>query len=345
MKVATSYGQRKDRRAELADFDNGTKLEKNALKEVIVATTKQNIRGIIPATIFCCDDRGKLSSELLERHLTYLIEAGVDGIFVNGTTGEGAVLSIEEKTEVMRQTARIGDGRVPLYGVCLQPSTDAVVEEIRVMADLGASFASAVPPYYYLPSQEAIMVHFTRIADSSPIPVILYNIPQNTHSPMTVDTVVALSKHPNIVGIKDSSGNFADFNRMLLATDPSEFACVQGEDLLDGASFAIGASGVVTGLGNIRIEHYIEMYRASQRGDRATILGLQKRIYDFAEIVWRLPGKAIPAIKAGAEVVGRGNRRMRVEGLTLTPQEFEKVREVLQAAGVLEHRSLGSTAP
>lgn len=301
-----------------------------------MATTKHGIRGIIPALIFCNDDRGRLSQETLERQVSYLVEAGVDGIFVNGTTGEGAVLSVDEKAEVMRQTAKIAGGRVTLYGVCLQPATDPVVEEAKLMADLGASYVAAVPPYYYQPSQEGIVAHFSRIADASPVPVMIYNIPQNTHSPMTVETVLELSKHPNIVGIKDSSGNFVDYHRILLATDPAEFACVQGEDLLDGAALAIGAPGVVTGLGNVRVEHYLEMFRAAEQGDLATIFGHQKRIYEFAEVVWRLPGKVIPAVKAAAELLGRGNRRMKVEGLTLSPEEVEVVRQVLQSAGALD---------
>lgn len=309
-----------------------------------MATTKNKIRGVIPAVIFCSDNQGKPSPDILQRQLNYLLDAGVDGIFVNGTTGEGAVLSVDEKAEIMRKVAEVADGRTTLYGVCLQPSTDAVVAEVKLMADLGASYVAAVPPYYYPPSQDAILTHFTRIADSSPVPVIMYNIPQNTHAPMSVDTVLTLSKHPNIAGIKDSSGNFADFNRILLCTDPEEFACLQGDDLLDAASFAVGAPGVVTGLGNVCIEHYIEMDRASRRNDLPAVFGLQKRIYDFAEMVWKLPGKVIPAIKAAAELLGRGNKRMKVEGLTLTSREVEQVREVLKTAGVLPARSGGAAA-
>lgn len=235
----------------------------------------------------------------------------------------------------MRQTARIANSKVPLYAVCLQSSTDAVVEEVHAMADLGASFVAAVPPYYYPSTQEAILVHFSRIADTSPVPLILYNIPQNTHAPMSVETVLELSNHPNIVGIKDSSGNFASFHRTLMETDPASFSCIQGEDLLDAASFAVGAPAIVTGLGNVCIEHYVEMHRAAKSGDRTKMLELQRRIYAIAKIVWKLDGKAIPAIKAAAELLGRGNRRMKVEGLTLKPNEVETVRGVLVEAGVL----------
>lgn len=300
-----------------------------------MATTKKEIRGVIPAMTLCSDDRGRLSPEILERQLGYLLDAGVDGVFINGTTGEGAVLSVDEKTWIMRESARITNGRVPLYGVCLAPSTEMVMEETKIMADLGAAFVAAVPPYYYPAMQEAILVHFRSIADASPLPVMIYNIPQNTHAPMTVETVVELSRHPNICGIKDSSGNFVNFHRILLSTDSERFACVQGEDLLDAASFAVGAPGVVTGLGNVRIEHYIEMYRAASSGDRTKLFELQKRIYEIARIIWTVDGKAIPAIKAATELLGRGNRRMKVEGLTLTPHEVEKVREVLTAAKVL----------
>lgn len=300
-----------------------------------MATSKRAIGGVIPAVILCNDEKGRPSKEVLERQLSYLLGGGVDGIFVNGTTGEGAVLSREEKAEVLRLTAGITGGRVPLYGVCLQPGTEAVVEEVKLMADLGAAYVAAVPPYYYPATQDAVRLHFTRIADSSPVPLMLYNIPQNTHAPMSVDTVVELSRHPNIVGIKDSSGNFADFNRVLLSTDPSSFSCVQGEDLLDAASLSVGAPGIVTGLGNVRIEHYVEMYRAASAGESTKTLELQRRIYAIARIIWETGGKVIPAIKAAAELLGRGNRRMKVEGLTLGPEEVERVRALLADAGAL----------
>lgn len=293
------------------------------------------VRGIIPAIIFGNDESGRVSEKMLGRQIDYLLEAGVDGIFMNGTTGEGAVLATEEKAEVVRIAQRRVNGRVPLYGVCLQPSTDAVVREIKVMADLGVAAVSAVPPYYYAAPQEVIKAHFRRIADESPLPVVLYNIPQNTHSPMTVDTVLELAKHPNIVGIKDSSGDFPSFNKMLLLTDPESFACVQGEDMLDAAALLVGSPAVVTGLGNVLIEHYVEMYRSAQTGDRAKVMDFQRTIYSIAKIIAVSGGQVIPPIKAAAELLGRGNRRMRVEGLTLADRQVDAVRSVLKEVGAL----------
>lgn len=300
-----------------------------------MSNEKIKIRGVVPAMIMGNDERGRISQEMVERQLDYFLEAGVDGVFMNGTTGEGAVLASEEKAEIVRIAQKRVDGKIPLYGVCLQPSTETVIKEIHMMADLGVAAVSAVPPYYYAAPQEVIKAHFRRIADESPLPVILYNIPQNTHSPMSADTVIELSKHPNIIAIKDSSGDFPSFNRMLLSTDPENFACVQGEDSLDGASLLIGSPGVVTGLGNVRIEPYVEMYRAAQSNDRRKVLDLQRTIYAYAKIIPASGGQVIPAIKAAAELLGRGNRKMRVEGLTLTDAGVEEVRKVLKEAGAL----------
>ena len=293
------------------------------------------IQGVIPALVLCNDDKGRISRSHMERQLGYLLESGIHGVYLNGTTGEGAVLSSEEKGEIVRMARSIIGDRIPIYAVCLQPSTDAVIREAKAMADCGAACVAAVTPYYYPASQQALVGHFTRIAEESPLPLMLYNIPQNTHCPIAPETVIALAAHRNIVGIKDSSGNFAGFHRMLLSTDPAWFSCVQGDDMLDAASFLIGAPAVVTGLGNVRVEHYVEMFNAAQAGDRERMFELQRRTYAVAGIIAAAGGRTIPAIKAAVEILGRGSRAMRIESLSLGDAEVAEVQRALEAAGAV----------
>ncbi len=300
-----------------------------------MAIAKIQVRGVIPAIVLGNDASGAVSEEMLSRQIEYFLAAGVHGMYMNGTTGEGAVLSTEEKAEVVRIAMKVVGGKIPLYGVCLQPSTDAVIHEAKVMADLGVACIAAVPPYYYASSQDVIKKHYLKIAEESELPVMLYNIPQNTHAPVTAETIIELSRHPNIVGIKDSSGDFRNYNRILLATDSSEFACVQGEDGLDAAAFLIGSPGVVTGLGNVSIEHYLAMYRAAEAGNRAEVLEHQKTIFRIAEIIPAAGGAVLPAIKAAVELLGRGNRRMKVEAMTLSEEHVASVRRVLEQEGLL----------
>lgn len=300
-----------------------------------MATAKIEIKGVIPAIILGVEQSGAISEGLISRQLEYLLDAGVHGIFMNGTTGEGAVLTTEEKAEVVRIAMKVVGERIPLYGVCLQPSTEAVCREAKVMADLGVACIAAVPPYYYAASQEVIRKHFLKIADESSVPVLLYNIPQNTHTPMAAETVIELAGHPNIAGIKDSSGDFRSYCRILLSTDPSEFSCVQGEDGLDAASFLVGAPGVVTGLGNVSVEHYLSMFRAAGAGNRTEVLEHQRTIFRIAEIIPASGGAVIPAIKAAAELLGRGDRRMKIEAMTLSDDGVASVREVLEGAALL----------
>lgn len=301
----------------------------------ITNKSAQAPHGVIPALIFCNDEEGRISTEAIERQLSYLIDAGIDGIFVNGTTGEGAVLSQQERTSVFRAVDRMVRGRIPLYAVSLQPSTEAVIEEIKLMADLGASYAAAVAPYYYSADQEATTRHFLGIADASPLPLLIYDIPQNTHTPLRSETVLTLSAHGNIIGMKDSSGDFGKFHQVLLCTQSEAFACLQGDDMLDAAALSVGAPGMVTGLGNVRIEHYVEMYRAAKDGETDCVMNQQRRIYEIVQIIKRVGGKGIPAIKAGAELFGRGNRRMKIEGLTLTSEEVEIIKATLREVGAL----------
>jgi 4-hydroxy-tetrahydrodipicolinate synthase len=133
----------------------------------------------------------------------------------------------------------------------------------------------------------------------------------------------------NIGGIKDSSGDFMAFSQGVHADYPADFAWIQGEDLLDGPSLLIGAQGMVTGLGNVWIEPYIMMYQAARAGDAAEVKRAQQQINALYEIIPAAEGQVIPAIKAGAALLGRSAPTMKLPGLTLRTDQIERVKHVL----------------
>lgn len=287
------------------------------------------VSGVIPALITPFTETGAIDFDLFDKHVEYLSCAGVQGLFVNGTTGEGAYLTTAEKRETFQHVKQITHGRQFLCAACLQPSTELVLQEMRQFDALEPDFMVTVTPYYYGASQDVIYQHYVTIAAQSPVPVIVYNIPSRTHNPITLDTIFKLAQVDNIAGVKDSSGDFAVFSRGVYANADPAFAWIQGEDYLDGPAFLVGADGIVTGLGNVWIEPYVAMYEACKSHNSAGIHQAQQQINALYEIIQRVGGKTIPAIKAGAAYFGRSTARMKIPGLGLDPTEIEQVKDVL----------------
>ena len=294
-------------------------------------TTRDNnqLKGVIPAIITPMDQQGKIDYRLLEKQAAYLSEAGVHGFFVGGTTAEGAYLSTEEKREVFNVVRRVTGGKQLLCAAYIRPSTAEVLGEMHALEATAPDYVVAVTPYYLSMRQEDILEHFRRIAAVTPVPLILYNIPGNTHNPIELETVRELAREKNIAGIKDSTGNFIGFSRGVLGENPEGFVWIQGEDYLDGPSLMIGCHGIVTGLGNARIEPYVRIYRAAQEGDWQTVRECQARINELYGII-RLCGNPIAAAKAASELAGRGSRWMRQRSQSLTDGQMKEAARILE---------------
>ena len=297
--------------------------------------TAERLHGVIPAIVVPLQDDGAVDLVVLERQARYLCQSGIQGVFVCGTTGEGAYLSTREKIEVFRVVRQAAPPDVVLCAACIQPSTAQVIEEIRVFEKEGPDFLVAVTPYYLAAGQETIVEHFRSIAAAAAAPLILYNIPQNTHNPMALGTILELAALENVAGIKDSSGDFVAFSRGLLSPLPGPFVWIQGEDYLEAASYLLGARGAVTGLGNVCVEPYVAMHRAVVAGDALAVRAAQSRVNAFYEVLQLTGLKVIPAIKAACELLGRGSRRMRIPSMSLRQEEVDRVRAALERLELL----------
>jgi 4-hydroxy-tetrahydrodipicolinate synthase len=271
----------------------------------MTAKEKPQLRGVIPAIITPMDEQGKIDFDLLEKQAAYLSGAGVHGFFVGGTTAEGAYLSTGEKGEIFKVVRRVTEGRQFLCAAYIQPSTAAVLEQMGALEATEPDYIVAVTPYYLSMRQQDILQHFRRIAAAAPAPLILYNIPGNTHNPIALETVLQLAQEKNIVGIKDSTGNFVDFSRGVLGKSPEGFVWIQGEDYLDGPSLMIGCDGTVP------------------------VRSCQGRINTLYGII-RLCGNSIAAAKAAAELAGRGSRWMRQRSQSLSDAQMKEVAGILR---------------
>lgn len=174
---------------------------------------------------------------------------GVDYFVVMGTTGEAATLSKEEKKAVLEFVKANNPNKLPIvYGIGGN-DTAAVVRELRDTDLTGVDAVLSVSPYYNKPSQEGIYQHFKEVAEASPLPVILYNVPGRTAANMSAETTLRLSVHKKIIGIKEASGNFEQCMR-IAHYKPSDFMLISGDDMLTIPLYAIGGVGVISVLAN-----------------------------------------------------------------------------------------------
>ena len=185
----------------------------------------------------------------LERLINHVIAGGVDYLVVLGTTGESATLTASEKALLLKASVEYNKGRVPLMLGLGGNATQKLIEEIEQTDFYGVAGILSVSPYYNKPTQEGIIAHYQALADASPVPLMLYNIPGRTMSNLTAATTLALSHHPNIIGIKEASGNLEQCMQ-IAASMPKDFLLLSGDDLLTKPMQSIGGSGVISVLAN-----------------------------------------------------------------------------------------------
>jgi 4-hydroxy-tetrahydrodipicolinate synthase len=289
------------------------------------------LHGVIPAIITPMDERGEIDLEALERQTAYLSEAGVEGFFVGGTTAEGAYLSTEELRAAFAVVRRISGGRQFLCLASLRASTAMVRAEVEALAELEPDFLVIITPYYLQVSQADILHHYREILKIAPAPVIVYNIPSTTHNPIALETLYELAADPRVVGTKDSSGDFISFSRGVLGHSDSRFAWIQGEDYLHGPSLLLGAQGIVSGLGNVRIGDYVAMYRAARQADWQEVKERQRRINGLYGIIRALEGRTIPAIKTAVSLLGRCQPWLRNRSMSPSAADIKAVEKVLSS--------------
>lgn len=185
----------------------------------------------------------------LERLINHVIAGGVDYLVLLGTTGESATLTSSEKAQVLKASVEYNKGRVPLMLGLGGNATQKLIDEIEQTDFYGVAGILSVSPYYNKPTQEGIIAHYRALADASPVPLVLYNIPGRTMSNLSATTTLALSHHPNIVGIKEASGNLEQCMQ-IAASMPKDFLLLSGDDLLTKPMQSIGGSGVISVLAN-----------------------------------------------------------------------------------------------
>lgn len=211
--------------------------------------------------------------ESLKKLIDHVVSGGVDYLVVLGTTGESATLTSAEKKQVLKACLEYNSGRVPVMLGIGGNNTHALVNEIKNTDFYGVASILSVSPYYNKPTQEGIIAHYTALADVSPVPMVLYNIPGRTMSNMTAATTLRLSHHPNIVGMKEASGNLEQCMQIAAAM-PKDFLLLSGDDLLTRPIMSIGGSGVISVLANAFPEKFKVLTHGSEEDALKTVFSL-----------------------------------------------------------------------
>jgi 4-hydroxy-tetrahydrodipicolinate synthase len=218
------------------------------------------LKGIIPAMLTPLTMEQKVNKSVTRQLTNHLLDSGVHGLFILGTNGEFHLLSTEEKLEVARIVIEEVNGRVPVMVGTGGNSTEETIDLSQKMEQLGADALSLITPFFIPPSQEEIAVHFEKVAESTSLPIILYNIPARTGVNLEPETVVRLAKVPNIVGIKDSSGNFANIENYINATKDEDFSVFAGTDSLILQTLQAGGKGAVAATANMVPDIVVAIY-------------------------------------------------------------------------------------
>ena len=260
------------------------------------------------------------------RLLDFCIDGGVEYLVVNGTTGESPTTTADEKAELLRVAKEQVAGRVPLvYGIGANDT--AAAEELFRSTDLtGIAAVLSASPAYNKPTQAGLVAHYQRLADASPVPVILYNVPGRTASNITAETTLRLAQHPNIIGIKEASGNM-DQCLAIAARKPANFLLLSGEDLLTPALVACGAEGIISVMANAFPKRFSDMTRAALAGDFAAARTELFRLLPINPLMYEESNPV--GVKAALEALGVCGSAVRLPLLEATPGLKERIRKLL----------------
>lgn len=215
--------------------------------------------------------------ESLETFTDSLVDAGAHGLFPGSSIGEFPSLTREQNRVVVETVANVAADRTTVLAGCCDTNVEGVVDHIDVAADCGADAAVVVTPYYLQTTQVGLERFFTHIADRATLPLLLYNIPALTGNRLAVETVQRLADHPQIAGIKDTSGDLT-YHYRIIADTPAEFLVFQGATQLAAASLDLGADGLIAGPGNFFPEAMCRLYRMHAENERDEVAYLMREV-------------------------------------------------------------------
>ena len=293
------------------------------------------IEGVLPPVTTPFDDNGCIVYDQLAENIKRWNETDISGYLILGSNSESVFLNEEEKLEIVK-TAResIPLSKKMLVGTGLE-STKSTIEFTRRATDCGADVAVVITPHFFRSnmSHEAFLKHYVMIADSSPVPVLLYNVPSFTGLNLEAGTASALSSHENIIGIKDSSGNVEQLSEIISLTGDKEFSVLTGSSIVLYPSMCVGASGGIMAIACALPEKCSDIIKLYKDGSHAEAKELQMRLIEPTIAVTSRYG--VPGLKAAMDLTGYYGGRSRLPLLPVTSAEIEEIKNIFTNAGFI----------
>lgn len=256
--------------------------------------------GVALVTPFNTD--GSVDYNGLKNLINHLVDGGIDYLVSLGTTGETATMTKDEKKKVWAYTAEINNNRLPLVAGIGGNNTLAVAEDIKSFDTAGYSAILSVSPYYNKPTQEGIYQHYKYLAETSPLDLILYNVPGRTGSNMSAETTCRLAHDfKNIIATKEASGSFDQFNQ-IMRDKPADFLLISGDDPVTLPMIALGAAGIISVIGNALPKQFSDMVKLCLAGDYKTALPAHLSLIEFTRLAFAEGNPA--GIKAALKHLG-----------------------------------------
>jgi 4-hydroxy-tetrahydrodipicolinate synthase len=290
------------------------------------------IKGSIVAIVTPMQEDGSLDKDGLKKLIDWHIAEGTDAIVIVGTTGESATVSVDEHCELIRLAVEHCAGRIPVIAGAGANSTAEAIRLTRFAKEAGADATLQVVPYYNRPTQEGMFRHFSAIAAAVDLPIILYNVPGRTVADMSNETIVRLAQVPNIVGVKDATGNIGR-GIALLKDVPKSFAVYSGDDPTAMALMFCGGAGNISVTANVAPRAMHELCEAAMAGDIALAVAINNTVLDLHAKLFVEPNP-VPVKWALAEM-GKMPAGLRLPLAPLSAPFHDTVRDALRDAGIL----------
>ncbi|SDC61425.1 4-hydroxy-tetrahydrodipicolinate synthase [Terribacillus halophilus] len=282
---------------------------------------------IITAMVTPFDNEGKIDFDATTRLLDYLIENGTDAVVVAGTTGESPTLSHEEKIELFRHVVKTVGGRIPIIAGTGSNNTQDSIELTKEAEEIGVDAALIVAPYYNKPNQRGLFAHFEAVANSTKLPIMLYNIPGRSVVKIEADTVIELSKIANIVSVKDSTGDLSSMTKVI-ANTPDDFSLYSGDDDLSLPVAAIGGDGIVSVSSHVIGNEMQAMLQAFETGNVGEAARIHQQILPVMQGMFQAPSPT--PVKEALNQKGVTAGGVRLPLVELTEAEKENISKLLK---------------
>jgi 4-hydroxy-tetrahydrodipicolinate synthase len=277
-------------------------------------------------------DDGQLDEAALRKLVQFQVKEGIDFLVPCGSTGESAALSHDEHCRVVEVVVEAAAGKVPVVAGAGGCNTAKVVELAKAVERLGVDALLSVTPYYNRPTQEGLVQHYRALAEAVRLPIFLYNVPGRTSTNLLPDTVVRLADSPNIVGIKEASGNIDQITELAVKR-PKSFQLLSGDDANTIAIVSVGGTGLISVVSNETPRKMTQLTHAAMEGRFDKALSIQKELYALmrANFIETSPGP----VKAAMAMMGLIRENLRLPLVPVRPDTREKVRVALVDLGLV----------